>query len=193
MTCKSSHLQDGNLSWHPCFRSRVSHIKPLVSPTSFRTITRRKRRAELDALHTSSMRRNRALMSGFRSLGIGSGLPWEPTFPSFLRVITHIFGLKTYVFPGFGVQGWMLWKIIRKIIQTILKVCCTTHAVLLQHYSYNVLLSCVLRRASLKRYTLHSSCFLNNCQNKSHPRYVWAGEHVYDFPSEVPDFPEEGS
>ena len=65
---------------------------------------------------------------------------------------------------------------------------------------YSSTIQCIIKLCSKKgilekvyRYTLHSSCFLNNCRNKSHPRYVWAGKHVYDFPSEVPDFPEEGS
>ena len=46
----------------------------------------------------------------FRKLTIGmmtafTTKPWEPTFPSFLGVITHILGFKTFIFHGFGVQG----------------------------------------------------------------------------------------
>ncbi len=33
-------------------------------------------------------------------------VPWEPTFPSLLGVITHILGLKTFILHGFGVQGY---------------------------------------------------------------------------------------
>ena len=38
-----------------------------------------------------------------------------------------------------------------------------------------------LGRVSLKSYlTLFFVVFPNYCQNKRHPRYVWAGGHVYD-------------
>ena len=34
-------------------------------------------------------------------------LPWEPTFPSFLGVVSPIYWeFKTYMFHGFGVQGY---------------------------------------------------------------------------------------
>ena len=32
--------------------------------------------------------------------------------PSFLGVITHILGCKTFIFYGFGVQGYMIWVLM---------------------------------------------------------------------------------
>ena len=37
-------------------------------------------------------------------------VPWEPSFPSFLRVITPCYwGFKTFIFHGFGVHGTIVY------------------------------------------------------------------------------------